>query len=50
MPRGIKVDRVSQLRRKLPQYGSWRGVRWLRNQGIEFDAAYFLMFNQMPRR
>ena len=50
MPRGIRLERVSELRRKLPQYGNWRGVRWLRRQGIEFEAAYFLMFGQLPRR
>lgn len=50
MPKGLQVDQVSKIRRKLKQYGSWAGVRWMRNQGIEFEHAYWLMFGCMPRR
>lgn len=50
MPRGVNIEKVSQIRRKLRHYGNWRGVRWLRRQGVEFEAAYFLMFGQLPRR
>lgn len=50
MPKSLNIDNVSTYRRKLKQYGSWAGVRWMRNQGVEFEAAYWLMFGRMPRR
>lgn len=36
--------------RKSKSTGNWRGVRWLRRQGIEFEHGYWLMFGKMPRR
>lgn len=50
MPKGLNQESVAGYRKKVKQYGSWAGVRWLRNQGIEFEAAYFIMFDKMPRR
>ena len=36
-------------RKKINQMGRWIGVRYLRNRGIAFEQAYFILFNRMPR-
>jgi hypothetical protein len=36
-------------RKKIKQMGRWTGVRWLRNKGIAFEQAYFILFDRQPR-
>lgn len=36
-------------RKKIKQFGRWAGVRYLRNRGIRFEQAYFIIFGRMPR-
>jgi hypothetical protein len=45
-----KKMRLSDYRKKIKQIGNWSGVRWLRNQNIPFEVAYYIMFNRLPRR
>lgn len=37
------------MRQKVKQIGPWAGVRWMRNTGIPFGTAYFVLFNRQPR-
>lgn len=36
-------------RKKLKQFGQWAGVRYLRNRGVTFEHAYFIVFGRLPR-
>jgi hypothetical protein len=36
-------------RRKIKQFGTWAGVRYLRNRGVAFEHAYFILFGREPR-
>lgn len=40
---------IQAYRRKINQIGPWAGVRMLRNKGITFNQAYFIMFGKHPR-
>lgn len=42
-------DRIAFLRKKVRQMGRWAGVRYLRNQGVAFEDAYFILFDRQPR-
>lgn len=46
----MSYDLIVILRKKVKQYGMWAGVRYMRNQGIAFEYAYFVMFNRFPVR
>jgi len=37
-------------RSKIKQFGTWAGVRYLRNRGIPFEQAYFILFGRAPRQ
>lgn len=45
----MSAQDVSFYRKKLKQFGAWVGVRYLRNRGIPFEQAYFIVFNRPPR-
>lgn len=36
------------LKRMVKKVGPWSGVRWMRNQGVSFEHAYFVMFDRQP--
>lgn len=40
---------ISSYRAKIKRIGNWAGIRMLKNRGISFEQAYFIMFNRMPR-
>lgn len=40
---------VAFYRKKVKQMGRWTGVRYLRNRGVSFDHAYFILFDRQPR-
>jgi len=40
---------LAYYRRKIKQIGTWTGVRYLRNRGIPFEQAYFVIFGRAPR-
>jgi len=40
---------IAYYRKKIKQMGRWIGARYLRNKGISFEQAYFIMFNCRPR-
>lgn len=42
--------KISDYRKKIKQYGAWAGVRFLRNQGVEFEMAYWIIFDRLPRK
>lgn len=41
---------IDFYRQRIKQIGPWTGIRWLRNQGMAFANAYFIMFNCFPAR
>lgn len=45
----MSQDYVSTLRKKVKQIGTWMGVRYMRNQGLSLEQAYFVLFNRQPR-
>lgn len=45
----MSMNQVESLRKKIRQIGPWSGVRMMRNQGIAFENAYFVMFGKQPR-
>lgn len=50
MPKGLTQEQADKYHKGLKRMGNWTGVRWLRNQGVEFEHAYWLMFGRLPRR
>lgn len=46
----MSVQHVEALRKKIRQIGPWSGVRMMRNRGISFENAYYVMFGKEPRR
>lgn len=49
MPKGLNQETIDKCRKGLRNYGTWAGVRWMRNQGVEFEHAYWIMFGKLPR-
>lgn len=49
MPMGLTYDRADELRKKIKRMGNWMGVRWMRNQGVPFEQAYYVRFGCLPR-
>jgi hypothetical protein len=45
----MSADTIAMYRKKVRQIGNWAGVRMLRNKGIRFEDAYFILFNRQPR-
>lgn len=45
----MSAQTILAYRSKLKRMGHWAGVRHLRNQGIGFEDAYFIVFNRAPR-
>ncbi|WKZ86309.1 hypothetical protein N5B55_04985 [Ralstonia pickettii] len=45
----MSVQTVQMYRNKLRRMGQWAGVRHLRNQGVAFEDAYFILFDRAPR-
>lgn len=41
---------LTYLRTMVKKIGPWAGVRWMRNRGVSFEHAYFVMFNRYPTR
>ena len=41
---------VAMYRAKLRRMGAWMRPRYLRNQGVSFENAYFILFNRYPTR
>lgn len=37
-------------RRRIKQMGAWAGVRFLRNRGVSFALAHFIVLGIFPRR
>lgn len=46
----MSVDQVQQARKMVKRIGPWAGVRWMRNRGVAFEDAYFVMFDRRPRK
>lgn len=46
----MSANQVQSLRKKIKQIGPWSGARMMRNQGVSFENAYFVMFNKHPAR
>lgn len=40
---------IEMYRAKVKRMGRWMGVRYLRNRGVAFEHAYFILFNREPR-
>lgn len=36
-------------RKKIKSIGAWAGVRMLKNKGVAFEQAYFIMFDRQPK-
>ena len=45
----MSAQDLSFYRKKINQMGRWTGARWLRNKGISFEQAYFILFNRQPK-
>lgn len=41
-------ERIDQHKKALNNYGKWAGIRYLRNQGVPFDEAYYALFDRLP--
>lgn len=50
MPQGMTEERAAELRKMIKRIGAWTGMRWMRNQGVPFEHAHWLMFGVRPRR
>lgn len=40
---------IEQMKKKIHGIGRYVGVRYLRNQGVPFETAYFVIFNRHPK-
>lgn len=45
----MSTKAVAFYRKRINQIGAWAGVRWLRNMGLSFEQAHFIMFGRAPR-
>lgn len=41
---------IDQCKRAIHRYGLYCGVRYLKNQGVAFERAYFAAFDRYPVR
>lgn len=40
---------ITSYREKIKRIGRWAGTRMLRNRGVPFELAYFILFDRKPR-
>lgn len=40
---------IEMYRAKCRRMGRWMAPRYLRNRGVAFEHAYFILFNREPR-
>jgi hypothetical protein len=45
----MSADQISLYRAKMRRMGRWMFPRYLRNRGVSFEDAYFIIFNRQPR-
>ena len=45
----MSADLIAHYRAKLRRMGRWMRPRYLRNQGVAFEDAYFIIFGRAPR-
>ena len=45
----MTIHTIEGCRTKVQKIGAWAGVRWMRNQGVSFEHAYFVMFGRFPK-
>ena len=46
----MTIQTIAYYQRRAHQMGRWMAVRWMRNRGVPFAHAYFVLFNREPRR
>lgn len=46
----MSYNAVEYMRKQIKRMGPWAGVRWMRNQHLPFESAYFVMFGRFPTR
>lgn len=45
----MSIDLIAAYRKKIAMIGAYNGVRMLKNKGLSFADAYFVMFGIAPR-
>lgn len=45
----MSASMIDFYRAKLKRMGRWMRPRYLRNRGVAFEHAYFIIFNRQPR-
>lgn len=40
---------IEFYRAKLKRIGFWIGLRYMRNRGVTFEQAYYIVFGKFPR-
>lgn len=45
----MSANMIEMYRAKCRRMGRWMAPRFLRNRGVAFEHAYFILFNRSPR-
>lgn len=45
----MSASMIEFYRAKVKRMGRWMAPRYLRNRGVAFEHAYFIIFNCQPR-
>ena len=46
----MTTQTIAYYREQCRRMGRWMAPRYLRNRGVPFEQAYFVIFGQPPRR
>ena len=46
----MSADMVAFYQKKVKQMGAWMAARYLRNRGVAFEHAHFILLGIPPRR